>query len=82
VGAIFPSPTKKNAIRITKEQLQEITAAVSIPCVAIGGITPDNILELQGSGIAGVAVVSAIFAAENIGTACAALTAKTLFAVT
>ncbi len=82
VGAIFPSPTKKNAIRITKEQLQEITVAVSIPCVAIGGITPDNILELQGSGIAGVAVVSAIFAAENIGAACAALTAKTLFAVT
>jgi thiamine-phosphate pyrophosphorylase len=82
VGAIFPSPTKKNAIRITKEQLQEITAAVSIPCVAIGGITPDNILELQGTGIAGVAVVSAIFAAENIGAACAALTAKALFAVT
>ena len=82
VGAIFPSPTKKNAIRITKEQLQEITAAVSIPCVAIGGITPDNILELQGSGIAGVAVVSAIFAAEKIGAACAALTAKALFAVT
>lgn len=82
VGAIFPSPTKKNAIRITKEQLQEITAAVSIPCVAIGGITPDNILELQGSGIAGVAVVSAIFAAENISTACAALKAKALFAVT
>lgn len=78
VGAVFPSPTKKNAIRITKEQLQEITSAVTIPCVAIGGITLDNMSALKGSGAAGIAVVSAVFGAENICTACDALKEKIL----
>lgn len=66
VGAVFPSPTKKNAIRITKEQLKEITSSVSIPTVAIGGITLENMEELRGGGMDGVAVVSAIFAAKNV----------------
>lgn len=66
VGAVFPSPTKKNAIRITKEQLKEITSSVSIPTVAIGGITLENMEELRGGGMDGVAVVSAIFAARDI----------------
>ena len=66
VGAVFPSPTKKNAIRITKEKLSEICSSVSIPAVAIGGIGYDNIYELNGGGMAGVAVVSAIFAADDI----------------
>ncbi len=65
VGAVYPSPTKKNAIRITKEQLAEICSAVSIPAVAIGGITAENLPPLKGSKIAGAAVVSAIFGAES-----------------
>ena len=69
VGAVYPSPTKKNAIRITKEQLLEICSAVSIPVVAIGGITAENLPPLAGSGIAGAAVVSAVFGAENPETA-------------
>ena len=69
VGAVFPSPTKKNAIRITKEQLQKICASVSIPAVAIGGISAENVEELQGGGMCGVAVVSAVFAAEDIASA-------------
>lgn len=76
VGAVFPSPTKKNAIRITKEQLKEITSSVSIPAVAIGGITFDNISEIQGGGMCGVAVVSAVFGAENIPEACRKLKRK------
>ena len=66
VGAVFPSPTKKNAIRITTEQLREICVSVSIPAVAIGGISLENISALQGGGMHGVAVISAIFGAENI----------------
>ncbi len=69
VGAVYPSPTKKNAIRITKEQLLEICSSVSIPAVAIGGITAENLPPLAGSGIAGAAVVSAVFGAENPETA-------------
>lgn len=70
VGAVFPSPTKKNAIRITKEQLLEITGAVEIPCVAIGGITLENAEEIRDSGICGIAVVSAVFGAQDIRAAC------------
>lgn len=66
VGAVFPSPTKKNAIRITRQELQEICAAVSIPAVAIGGIELSNMEEIKGCGTQGVAVVSAIFSAEDI----------------
>ena len=69
VGAVFPSPTKANAIRITHKELHEICSAVSIPSVAIGGINYDNIDELKGGGIEGVAVVSAIFSADDIYTA-------------
>lgn len=66
VGAVFPSPTKKNAVRITNNQLREICASVSIPAVAIGGITLSNASQLAGGGMAGIAVVSAIFGAEDI----------------
>ena len=76
VGAVFPSPTKKNAIRITNEQLKEICSSVSIPAVAIGGISRDNVLEIKGGGMDGIAVVSAIFAAEDIQTATADLKEK------
>jgi thiamine-phosphate diphosphorylase len=70
VGAVFPSPTKKNAIRITNEQLREIAASVDIPVTAIGGISKSNMTELKGCGADGAALVSAIFAAENIETEC------------
>ena len=73
VGAIFATSTKKNARSMTMERLKEIVASVSIPVVAIGGISAENILQLCGSGVDGVAVVSAIFAAENPGKATAAL---------
>ena len=69
-GAVFGSSTKLNAKPMTRETLSAITRAVSIPVVAIGGIHSGNILELGGTGIVGVAVVSGIFAAENIEEEC------------
>lgn len=66
VGAVFPSPTKKNAIRITLEQLKKISGSVRIPAVAIGGITYENADTLRGGGMAGMAVVSAVFGAADI----------------
>ncbi|MDD6146910.1 MAG: thiamine phosphate synthase [Oscillospiraceae bacterium] len=76
VGAVFPSPTKKNALRITTDQLKTICNSVSIPAAAIGGISLENISALSGGGMDGVAVVSAIFAAEDIRSAAAALKEK------
>ncbi|MDD6637814.1 MAG: thiamine phosphate synthase [Lachnospiraceae bacterium] len=76
VGAVFPSPTKKNAIRITPQDLREICGSVAIPAVAIGGITEDNVSQIKGGGMAGVAVVSAIFAAQDIQKAAAELKTK------
>ena len=73
VGAVFPTDTKKNATPMTMELLKEIVSSMSIPVVAIGGISADNILQLSGSGVDGVAVVSAIFAAEDPGKATADL---------
>jgi len=73
VGAVFPSPTKGNAVRITNEQLREIVSSVSIPAVAIGGISYDNVCEMKGSTVSGIAVVSAIFGAEDIEKAAAHL---------
>lgn len=68
-GAIFGTTTKGNAIKMDMATLKSITASVNIPVAAIGGITSKNILELTGTGVAGVAVVSGIFAAENIESA-------------
>lgn len=76
VGAVFPSPTKTNAIRITSEALREICSSVRIPVVAIGGITEENMAEITGCGMKGIAVVSAIFSAENIRTATGKLREK------
>lgn len=73
VGAVFATSTKKNARTLTVEKLREISRAVSIPVVAIGGIQANNLMELSGSGVDGVAVVSAIFAAEQPGKATAQL---------
>ncbi len=73
VGAVFPSPTKPDALRITPEQLAAICGSVKIPAVAIGGITAENLETLRGSGIAGIAVVSAVFGAADIRQAASAL---------
>lgn len=73
VGAVFGTSTKKNARNLSVEKLKEISSAVSIPVVAIGGINSKNLMELRGSGVDGVAVVSAIFAAEAPGKATAQL---------
>ena len=73
VGAVFATSTKKNARSMTMDALKEIVSSVSIPVVAIGGISAENISRLSGSGVDGVAVVSAIFAAEDPGKATADL---------
>ena len=75
VGAVFSTSTKKDAQNISPETLRQICQAVHIPVVAIGGIGPDNILELLGCGIQGVAVVSSIFAQKNIAQAASRLRA-------
>ncbi len=69
VGAVFTTSTKKDADFVPYDELKAICAAVSIPVVAIGGIYADNIDSLAGSGIDGVAVVSAIFAEKDIKAA-------------
>ncbi len=66
VGAVFPTGSKSDADDVSFETLKEICSAVSIPVVAIGGIGAGNVFELENSGISGIAVISAIFAAENI----------------
>ena len=66
VGAMFSTSTKANADVLTKEVLKEICDAVDVPVVAIGGISKENMKELSGTGVDGVALVSAIFAAEDI----------------
>ncbi len=73
VGAVFPTSTKADAAEVSYAELKAICEAVSIPVVAIGGITKENVTELKGSGIDGVALVSAIFAAEDIEKATAEL---------
>lgn len=65
-GSIFSSETKKNATRISFEQLEKICESVCIPVVAIGGISLENIEKIKGCKVGGIAVSSAIFSAENI----------------
>lgn len=75
VGAVFGSHTKKDARNLSVEKLREISAAVAIPVVAIGGINEGNLPGLCGSGVDGVAVVSAIFGVPDIAEACRKLRA-------
>ena len=70
VGAVFSTSTKLDAEAVSRQTLRDICAAVDIPVTAIGGISKDNILELSGTGIDGVALVSAIFSAEDIEGTC------------
>lgn len=73
VGAAFATGTKADARPISRETIRAITAAVDIPVVAIGGVSRDNILELKGCGLDGVAVVSALFAQPDVRAAAAEL---------
>ena len=73
VGAVFPTNSKDDATDVSYETLKAICQAVSIPVIAIGGITKDNVEELSGSGICGIAVISAIYGQKNIKDAAANL---------
>lgn len=75
LGAVFPTSTKTDVEQMSSETLQTICNAVDVPIVAIGGINRDNLLKLAGSGVDGVALVSAIFSAEDIEGACRELRA-------
>ena len=66
VGAVFPTGSKDDAEEVSYETLKAICEAVSIPVVAIGGITINNTHELAGSGICGIAVISAIYGQKDI----------------
>lgn len=66
VGAMFSTDTKKDASHVSFATLKDICTNVDIPVVAIGGINDHNVIQLTGSGIAGIAVISAIFAKDNI----------------
>lgn len=66
VGAVFHTGSKKDAREISHETLRAICEAVDIPVIAIGGIGKENVMELSGSGICGIAVISAIFAQKDI----------------
>ncbi|NCB52123.1 MAG: thiamine phosphate synthase [Clostridia bacterium] len=70
-GAAFPTDTKTGASAISHSEISAVAASVDIPVVAIGGISRENILELRGCGLAGVAVVSAIFAQSDVKAAAA-----------
>ena len=78
VGAVFPTGSKDDAEDVSFETLKAICQAVSIPVIAIGGITQGNIKELSGSGICGIAVISAIYAKKDVKAAAAALRTATL----
>ena len=69
VGAVFYTDTKKDTTAMSFEELKEITDTVSIPVVAIGGISADNLMQLAGTGIDGISVISAIFGQEDPGAA-------------
>ncbi|MEY8261133.1 thiamine phosphate synthase [Oscillospiraceae bacterium 50-60] len=75
LGAVFPTSTKTDVEQMSNETLRAICDAVDVPIVAIGGINQGNILRLAGSGVDGVALVSAIFSAEDIEGACRELRA-------
>ena len=73
VGAVFPTGSKDDALDVSHDTLKAICRAVSVPVIAIGGITRDNVTELKDSGIVGIAVISAILAKENVREASADL---------
>lgn len=70
LGAVFPTSTKTDVDQMPNKTLRAICDAVDVPVVAIGGINRDNIGKLSGSGVDGVALVSAIFSADDIEAVC------------
>lgn len=78
VGAVFPTGSKDDAEEVSRETLRAICAAVDIPVIAIGGISTENVKELAGSGICGIAVISALFAKPDIEEATRELKEKTM----
>ena len=77
VGAVFPTGSKDDAVEVSHDTLKAICEAVHIPVIAIGGISTGNVMELSGSGICGIAVISAIFAKPDIETAAKELRKQT-----
>lgn len=78
VGAVFPTGSKDDAEDVSFETLKAICQAVDIPVIAIGGITKENVSELKGSDICGIAVISAIFAQKDIKAATKELKKRTM----
>ena len=77
VGAVFATGSKDDAKEVEHETLKAICEAVKIPVIAIGGITKENVSELAGTGICGIAVISAIFAQEDVKEASKELCERT-----
>ena len=77
VGAVFPTGSKSDAEDVSRDTLKKICEAVHIPVIAIGGISKENVMQLSGSGICGIAVISAIFAEKDIRKATAELKSLT-----
>lgn len=77
VGAVFPTGSKADAVEVSHDTVREICRAVDIPVIAIGGITRENVIELKGTGICGIAVISAIFAQQDIEEAARTLKSRT-----
>lgn len=77
VGAMFHTDSKADAGSISQETLRAVCEAVEIPVIAIGGIGEENVTELAGSGICGVAVISALFAQPDLKTAAMKLRTRT-----
>ena len=78
VGAVFKTGSKDDAEEVSHDELERICKSVSIPVIAIGGITHDNVKELSGRGIVGIAVISAIFGQKDIENATKELKTETL----
>lgn len=81
VGAVFPTGSKADAVEVSHDTVREICRAVDIPVIAIGGITRENVIELKRTGICGIAVISAIFAQQDIEEAARTLKSRTEEAV-
>lgn len=81
VGAVFPTGSKADAVEVSHDTVREICRAVDIPVIAIGGITRENVIELKGTGICGIAVISAIFGQQDIEEAARTLKNRTEEAV-
>ena len=81
VGAVFPTGSKDDADDVSHDTVKAICEAVSIPVIAIGGISKDNVRQLAGLGLDGIAVISAIYASDDLKSATEDLKAKTVAAL-